>query len=222
MTLTIAFDLDGTLVDTAADVADLINPLFAELGRAPITAAQAASCFGLGAAKFVERALALTRGQPLSPDRTAALVAAFGTVYASAPPRLSRPFPHVPETLAACRARGWRLAVCTNKPEAPARSLLAALGVLDRFDAVGAGDSFSARKPDPAHLAATLAAAGAAAREAVMVGDHANDIAVARGLGVPAIFAGWGYGRPAMAEGAAAIARSFAEIPALAARWRGN
>jgi phosphoglycolate phosphatase len=97
---------------------------------------------------------------------------------------------------------GWRLAVCTNKPEAAARVLLSGLGLDRHFSALGGGDSFPMRKPDPGHLRATLAAAGAAPEQAVMIGDHANDMLAARGAGVRAIFAGWGYGPQHMAGGA--------------------
>ena len=113
---------------------------------------------------------------------------------------------------------GWRLAVCTNKPEKAARTLLAALGLAALFAAVGGGDSFPVRKPDPAHLLATLQAAAGEPGHAVMAGDHANDVAAARGAGVPCIFAAWGYGPPAMAEGAAAVARDFVELTVIARR----
>jgi phosphoglycolate phosphatase len=113
-------------------------------------------------------------------------------------------------------AAGWRLAVCTNKPQALAHTLLRALGLLDRFAAIGGGDSFPVRKPDPAHLLATLAAAGGDPAAAVSVGDHHNDVAAAAGAHIPCIFARWGYGSPAMGAGAAAQAAAFTEIPALA------
>ena len=87
--------------------------------------------------------------------------------------------------------------------------------------AVGGADTVPARKPDPAHLLATLAAAGSDAASAVMLGDHANDVRAARAAGMPAIFAGWGYGPPAMAEGAAAVAQSAQQVPAIAARLLG-
>ena len=87
-----------------------------------------------------------------------------------------------------------------------------ALGLAPLFAAIGGGDSFPVRKPDPAHLLATLQAAGGEPAHAVMVGDHANDVAAARGAGVPCIFAAWGYGPPAMAEGAAAVADDFAGL----------
>jgi phosphoglycolate phosphatase len=96
--------------------------------------------------------------------------------------------------------------------------LLAALGLAALFAAVGGGDSFPVRKPDPAHLLATLKAAGGEPGLAVMAGDHANDVAAARGGGLPCIFAAWGYGQPAMAEGAAAVARDFAELVTIARR----
>jgi phosphoglycolate phosphatase len=108
------------------------------------------------------------------------------------------------------------LAVCTNKPEAAARALLAALGLAGSFAAIGGGDSFPVRKPDPAHVLATLAAAGGVASRAVMAGDHHNDVAAAAGAGMPCIFAAWGYGPAAMAAGAAGVAASFGELVRMA------
>jgi phosphoglycolate phosphatase len=86
--------------------------------------------------------------------------------------------------------------------------------MLPLLSAVGGGDSFPVRKPDPAHLLATLHAAGGDPARAVMVGDHANDVAAARGAGVKSVFVTWGYGPVTMAVGADAVA---ADIPALAA-----
>ncbi len=111
--------------------------------------------------------------------------------------------------------QGWRFAVCTNKPEAAARALLKSLAIDQWFVAIGGGDSFPTRKPDPAHLLSTLRAAGGSAQQAIMVGDHANDVAAARGAGLPCIFAAWGYGLPEMSEGADAIAQNFADLPDL-------
>jgi phosphoglycolate phosphatase len=129
---------------------------------------------------------------------------------------LTRPFDGIPELLRDLTDAGWRLAVCTNKPAAAARVLLSGLGLDGHFSALGGGDSFPMRKPDPGHLRATLAAAGVSAESAVMIGDHANDMLAARGAGVRAIFAGWGYGPPSMAGGAP-IARDVAAVRALLA-----
>ena len=127
----------------------------------------------------------------------------------------SIPYPGVVETLDLLAQAGFRMAVCTNKPEAPARQLLDQLGLARYFAATGGGDSFPARKPDPRHLLETIAAAGGSPRHSVMIGDHANDIEAAFGAGVPSIFAHWGYGSPAMAEGAVAEAQNFSELPEL-------
>jgi phosphoglycolate phosphatase len=84
--------------------------------------------------------------------------------------------------------------------------------------AIGGGDSFPVRKPDPAHLLATLRAAGGDPAHAVMVGDHANDVLAARGAGVKSVFVTWGYGPIAMADGADAVAGDLAVLRAVTER----
>jgi phosphoglycolate phosphatase len=210
---TIVFDLDGTLVDSVPDLAAALNRLFAARGLAPLTEAEVTPMVGDGVPKLVERAFA-ARG--LQAD--AAALAAYSEDYAAHASEHTRAFPGVAATLPLLIASGWRLAVCTNKPLAPTKALLTALGLAGYFAVIGAGDSFPVRKPDPAHLAATLAAANASPDRALMVGDHRNDLAAAAGLGVPAIFAAWGYGRREWAAEAAAVAENFGALPALAAR----
>jgi phosphoglycolate phosphatase len=172
-----------------------------------------AAMVGDGVARLVEKAFA-ARGK--APDADA--VAEFSQDYAAHAAVDSRLFPDVMETLRDLIGEGWRLAVCTNKPQAAARSLLDALGLTPLMAAVGGGDSFPVRKPNPAHLLATLAAAGGDAGRALMVGDHANDVVASKGAGLPSIFAAWGYGPMAMAEGATAVARDMAEMAAIAGR----
>lgn len=207
------FDLDGTLVDSVPDLAAAVNRLMQARGLAAFRQAEVAAMVGDGARVLLERAFA-ARG--LASD-AAALDFFLGDYGANAAID-STAFPGVPETLAVFAAQGWRMAVCTNKPEAPARSLLAALGLGRFFAAVGGGDSFAVRKPDPGHLAATILAAGAEPGRCVMVGDHHNDILAAAGVGVPCIFAAWGYGPAGTGAHAAAIAHGFNELPVLAAR----
>ena len=194
------------------DLAAALNRLMAARDLAPFTVAETAAMVGDGVARLVARAFA-ARGRAAD----AGAVGEYAADYAARCAVASRLYPEVPETLAALEASGWRLAVCTNKPEAPARTVLAAFGIAGRFAAVGGGDSFPTRKPDPAHLLATLAAAGGTPETAVMAGDHANDLAAARGAGVPGIFAAWGYGPPETGQAARAVARRFADLPALAA-----
>ncbi len=205
------FDLDGTLVDSAPDLHAALDRLAARLGLAPFGRAEVVGMVGDGARVLVERALA-ARGRPFDP----AALAAFLDDYTAHAAVATRPFPGIPEALAALAAAGWRLAVCTNKPAAATAALLEALGLAGRFAAVGGGDSFPMRKPDPGHLLATIRAAmGEAPVRAAMVGDHRNDVAAARGAGLPCVFVDWGYGAPAMAEGAAAVALAPAALPGL-------
>jgi phosphoglycolate phosphatase len=199
------------LVDTVPDLAAALNRVMAARGLAGFSPAETASMVGDGVASLVERACA-ARGRTAD----AADVAAYSADYAAHALVESRLYPGVADTLRLMHAEGWHLAVCTNKLEAPARALLHAFGLDGLIGAVGGGDSFPVRKPDPRHLLATLAAAGGSPDRAVMVGDNVNDVRAAAGAGVPCIFAAWGYGPPAMAAGAAATAAAFPEVPALA------
>nr|WP_321983779.1 HAD-IA family hydrolase [uncultured Lichenicoccus sp.] len=168
---------------------------------------------GDGVPALVRRVLA--RADVAGVDASAA-IGRFTADYEQRAAEASRAYPDAHETLAWLRAQGWRLAVCTNKPERAARHLLAELGLARALDAIGGGDSFATRKPDPAHLLGTIARAGGDPAHSVMVGDHRNDIAAANGAGVVSIFAGWGFGGAAMASGSDARAEGLAQIPALA------
>jgi phosphoglycolate phosphatase len=207
---TLLLDLDGTLVDSAPDLAASLNRVLAPLDR-PFSPVEVAPMIGDGVAALVRRAAA-ARGLPDNPET----LCRFAEDYRSRAAELTRPYPGVREGMQALVAAGWRLAVCTNKPEAATHALLAALGLLPMLAAVGGGDSFGTRKPDPRHMLATLLRAGGGTGEAVAVGDHRNDVLAAAAAGVPCIFAAWGYGDPVTASGAAAVAHEFAEVPALA------
>lgn len=211
MPRTLLLDLDGTLVDSVPDLAAALNRLMEARGLDPFSPAETARMVGDGVKRLVQRAFA-ARGRTPSAEDIAAYVADYDANYAVA----TRLYPDVAVTLRRMAADGWRLAVCTNKLERPARALLRELGIGELFAAIGGGDSFPVRKPDPAHLLATLERAGGSARSSVMAGDHSNDVESARGARIPCIFAAWGYGTADMARGAAAIARSFAELPGLA------
>lgn len=208
MTPLAIFDLDGTLVDSAPDLHAALDRLMATRGLAPFGRAEVIGMVGDGARALVERALA-ARGQAF--DQAA--LDAFLEDYTANAAVETRPFPGVEAALDALAEAGWRLAVCTNKPEAAARELLGALGLMPRFAALAGGDSVPARKPDPGHVRAVIALAGCAPDGAVMVGDHRNDVVAAHGAGIPCVFVGWGYGPLAMADGAA-VAAMPASLPA--------
>ena len=168
---------------------------------------------GDGAAKLVERAFAATGGA--AGDEIGALTAAFLDAYEGHGSVLTRPYPGAAAVLARLGEQGYRLGVCTNKPQRPSEEILAELGLDGFFSTVIGGDAVEgARKPDPRHLAASLRALGAAPEEAVMVGDNENDIAVARAAGVPVIAVAFGYAKvPADELGADLVIERLDELP---------
>jgi phosphoglycolate phosphatase len=202
------FDLDGTLVDSAPDIAAVLNRAMARAGLAPFALPEVAAMIGDGARALLRKAFA-ARGAPLE---EAAVLPPFLADLEAKGAVLTRPYPGMEGALAALSAEGWALAVCTNKPQAATRALLEALGLAPRFCVVLGGDSLPVRKPDPGHLLGVLEAAGVPPGRAVMVGDHQNDIRAARGAGVASVFAAWGYGS---GEGADRVAAAPAELPGL-------
>ncbi len=210
------FDLDGTLVDSVPDLAAALNRLMASRALAQFARPEVARMVGDGARVLVERAFAARGGVP-----DAAAVADFLVDYSANAANETQPYPGVHDTLRRFAAAGWRMAVCTNKPEVPARTLLEALALAPFFAAVGGGDSYPVRKPDPGHLRATIEAAGGSPGMAVMAGDHHNDMLAAGGLGMPSVFAAWGYGPAETGAHASATALAFPELFELAVRLRG-
>ena len=210
------FDLDGTLVDTARDVARALNPGLRARGLPALDAAQAAALMGHGLTRFAEGAFGrhgLTPGE----DE----LAAFLERYTREPVVHTTPYPGVPETLALLAADGWKLVVCTNKLERLATAILDRLDLSAHFDSVCGSDAAPAKKPDPRHLEATLARAGLSGHPAVMVGDFSTDLDAARAFAIPGVFARWGYGPPALGARATDTAERFADLPELLARLVG-
>ena len=208
---TLVFDLDGTLTDSVPDIAGAVNRTLAARNLPPLALPQVALMVGDGLQPLIDRAFAAAGGVP---DERAG--ADYLADYESRVAEATKLYPGAEDALDTLLARGWTLAVCTNKPQHAARLLLSALHVADRFAAVGGGDSFAAMKPDPRHLLGTIQAAGGSTTRALMVGDHSNDVNAATSSGVRAVFAGWGYGRPGMESGAEAIAHDFPDLVRIA------
>src|SRR3981189_2733898 len=172
-TRTIVFDLDGTLVDTAPDLIDSLNVLFAREGLTPIAIDQGRVLIGGGVKRLIERGLSL-EGRTFKPADIDDLFRDYVAYYAEHIADRSRAFPGVESALATLSPRGDPFAVCTNKLAWLSVRLLDALGLSARFAAICGQDTFGVRKPDPEMLHRTLARAGGSADQAVMVGDSAT------------------------------------------------
>nr|WP_316654452.1 HAD family hydrolase [uncultured Gellertiella sp.] len=186
------FDLDGTLIDTAPDLIDSLNHTIAAAGLQPVGFGDLTHLVGHGARAMIERSFAL-RGKPLSEDMFPAMLERFITHYEAGMPGKGRPYPGVLPAMQRLSDAGFRLAVCTNKMEALARSLISANGLLDRFAAITGGDTFPVRKPDATHLLGTIERAGGDPARTVMIGDSLNDILVARNARIASIAVPFGY-----------------------------
>lgn len=188
----VVFDLDGTLVDSLADIAGALNRGLVALGREPVPLGQVPSLVGDGLERLIERALGLV-GEPTR-EQVQALGQQVLAAYRASPCDRSRLYPGALELLDELgQAPGRRMAVLTNKPGELGRPLVEALGIADRFEAViGDGDGFP-RKPDTAAAMALLERFGAGAEEMLMVGDGLPDVQLARAVGCSGAAALWGY-----------------------------
>lgn len=188
----VVFDLDGTLVDTAPDLIASLNHTIDAAGLAPVGYADLTHLVGHGAKAMIERAFAM-RNHPIDEKEFPAMLQRFITYYSDTMPGDSKPYPGLIAALDRLSAAGFTLAVCTNKLEGLARTLIERLEMTDRFAAITGGDTFTVRKPDPAHLLGTVERAGGDPLRTVMIGDSLNDILVARNARVPSIAVPFGY-----------------------------
>lgn len=212
----IAFDLDGTLVDTAPDLVRALNESIAPFGLDPVPVHDVRAMVGRGARALIERAFERA-GAPLEPDMAESALRAFLETYGARIAALSRPFDGVEAALDTLAASGARLSVCTNKPSALARRLLDALALTDRFDRIAGPEDVPAKKPDPAHLLAAVGE-GDSARFIALVGDSEPDLLAARGAGAASVLFTSGYSeKPVSTLGADRLFDSFQALPALLA-----
>lgn len=214
----VGFDLDGTLLDTAADLAASVNHALGTIGRGPFPVGTIRPFIGRGARRMLDRALAVSGGtgealvdtlQPVMLDHYAAHIAVH-----------TRPYPGLLAAMDALAGRGIRLAVCTNKREGFARLLLDALGLTPRFAAIVGGDTLGPdrMKPKPDLLLEMIARAGGG--RAIFLGDTDNDTLAARAAGVPSVAVSFGF-VPCTPEelGADAGIDHYDELVPLLERW---
>lgn len=192
---TVIFDLDGTLVDSLADIARTVNDVLVRSGVPPIAPEKWPSLLGEGAYIRVRTAYGLN-GVVLSDDELALRVQQFQAGYAKRMLDETKPYAGAVEALRALREDGVAIGVCTNKDEAAARAVLSGLGLLKYVSAVAGPDTYGFQKPDPRHLLGLLDSMGADPARAVLVGDTIHDIEAAHAAGIPVVHVRWGYGQP--------------------------
>jgi phosphoglycolate phosphatase len=212
----IAFDLDGTLVDTAPDLHRALNQVMLEEKLPETSLTDVRTFVGQGAKVLIRRAAA-AHARAYDDARLDELTERFIEVYASDIARFSTVFAGVEETLTVLAAAGARLSVCTNKRTGLSNQLLDAVGLSKHFSAVIGADSVARKKPDPGHFLAAVGAVGGDPGRSLMVGDSISDVGAARAAGAPVVLVSFGYTEtPAHDLGADAVFSHYRDLPDLA------
>lgn len=203
----ILFDLDGTLVETAPEIADAVNDTLTALGHAPVPQKQVDDWIGHGTRELLVKALAQALGTAPAEVRASeafgAIEADFGRHYQARCGTRSHLYPRVRESLEALRAAGVKLAVVTNKEGRYTQTVLDVHALTPLFDRVVSGDTLPVKKPDPAAIHDCLQRFGVARERTLFVGDSSIDVATARngGIAVWALPYGYNMGEPIEACG---------------------
>jgi len=212
----LVFDFDGTLIESAPEIAHCLNELLAANGRRTVTLPEVEGMIGNGVAKLVERGFIATGGIP---DDLEEQTARYVDIYNNAPVGQTPLYEGVLETLETLHAAGHTMAVCTNKLHRATVKILDGMDLSRFFSAVAGGDTYPVRKPDPGHLLGVLKDLGVAREDAIMIGDSVNDIGCARAAGVRSVAVTYGYSSVPHAElGADALIDRFADLPDALAR----
>lgn len=189
----VLIDLDGTLLDTAADLAAAVNGMMIDMGMAPLPESVVATYVGKGAEVLVHRALGGGLQATVEARLHARGLAAFHHHYERENGRSARLYPGVLEGLAALRSLGMKLACVTNKPQAFADPLLRATALHDAFEFVLGGDALPRKKPDPLPMLHAAQRLGVGPQETVAIGDSLNDALAARAAGMTVFAVPYGY-----------------------------
>jgi phosphoglycolate phosphatase len=211
----IVWDLDGTLVDSALDLACALNTVLDKRGFFTHSVDTVRTMIGNGVPKLVERGFNAV-GVRLDPEQLDELIAVFVKEYKACATDNTRPYPGVVEALQEIQGMNIPMGVCTNKPEAFTKQILEGLGLSGYFSSVVGGDSTSARKPDPEPVLACLRGLVAEPASSLMIGDSVHDVHAAHAAGVPIGVVPWGY-RSAPVEdlGADFVLSDLAALPGM-------
>jgi len=202
----VLFDLDGTLVDSAADIAEALNDLLAEEGRPSYSLAEVKRMVGEGVVRLMEKAFG-------EATRAAERAERFMELYTPRSTRLTVPVEGAFAALDHFKDQGVPLAICTNKPDDAAREVLESLGLAPYFREIIGGSSGLPRKPDPATLLEAARRLGAEPADTLMIGDSLPDVSAARAAGMRVVVVNSGYGEIAAADlGADSVLGIIADI----------
>ena len=193
----IMFDLDGTLIETAPEIADAVNDTLRHFHLPQVTQQQVNDWIGLGTRTLLVQALAFAGGTDEATvrqsDSVAQIAAGFDLHYQRRCGTRSQLYPQVLETLTSLRARGVKLAVVTNKEARYTATVLDAHGLTRLLDVVVSGDTLATKTPDPAGIASCLQQFGVPRERALFVGDSSIDVAAARNAAVAVWALPYGY-----------------------------
>ncbi|MGV6801737.1 MAG: phosphoglycolate phosphatase [bacterium] len=195
----VIFDLDGTLIDSAADIAVAANKCLAEDHLLPYEIDDIRGMIGHGVAKLIERAYR-GRGVEFDKQQRSNKTDRMMEYYSAAPAHYTKAYDGAEDVLQYLSARSIKIGLCTNKPESITRNIIEHLSWGRYFQAIIGGDSAPARKPDPAPLRMALDRLQVSATDSLMVGDSSADKAAAAALNIPAILVDYGYSKISVSE----------------------
>lgn len=215
-------DLDGTVIDSIADMSAALNRALHQNGFDPVPVERLRTMVGAGAGKLIARALADLGVEGIDDAKSQAVFASFIQAYTDQAAKLTTIYDGAEETLAGWHAQGLKLGICTNKPQAVSDIVVSDLKLDRYFTAVIGAQVERARKPDPAMVHATLDALGVAPAEAVMIGDSAADVGAGQAAGLPVVVLSFGYSPlPAVELGGDMVADHWSDVPAAITALRG-
>lgn len=207
------FDLDGTLIDSIADIALELSRLLQEEGLAPLTVADAQKMVGEGAKILVKRAFE-KNGKILSEEHLEKYFARYMEYYKNLEIKKTVLYQGVSETLFRLKNKGYKMAICTNKPQIPTDNVLQKLKIKDFFEVILTAESTPLIKPDPMPL--LTAKRMLACEKAVMIGDSPPDVMAGKSAGMPVILMTYGYSKiPYHELGADVLLDDFNQLEAV-------
>jgi len=189
----VLLDLDGTLLDTAPEIAAAAADMLSELGLDPVDPLRVREFIGKGIPHLVRRTLEASLGRAPDERRVGSAMEGFFFHYAKRNGCMAKPYPGVLEGLTELRAKGFALACVTNKTAQFTIPLLEATGLAGFFPVVVSGDTMPKKKPAPDPLLEACRRLGIPALEALMIGDSRNDALAARAAGCPVLLVPYGY-----------------------------